>query len=77
MKKGRKKATSSKTNRLSSGSSNTNESSDGESSSIKDEQLVPNAQESAAIRTEFAFSDLMRKMASKYQNNVNNSAADQ
>ena len=63
--------------RLSSSSltSLTTESEDGETGSIKDEQMVPNVhqqliQASAKPsngRSEFAFSDLMRKMASKYQ----------
>ena len=77
-KKGRKKASSSTQKRLSSSSNNTNESSDGESGSLKDEQMVPNVRPitqvrpmsqlaAEPIRSEFAFSDLMRKMASKYQ----------
>jgi len=63
-------------NKRLSSSSNTTES-DGESGSLKDEQMVPNiapnsfapnrAPKSPQIRSEFAFSDLMRKMASKYQ----------
>ena len=57
--------------RLSSSSNNTE--SDGETNSMKDEQMVPNSTQSKTqqnkpiIRSEFAFSDLMRKMASKYQ----------
>jgi len=61
--------------RLSSSSNNTE--SDGETGSMKDEQMVPNSKSPNAqtklnnstpiIRSEFAFSDLMRKMASKYQ----------
>ena len=57
--------------RLSSSSNNTE--SDGETNSMKDEQMVPNStqnkiqQNKPIIRSEFAFSDLMRKMASKYQ----------
>jgi len=57
--------------RLSSSSNNTE--SDGETNSMKDEQMVPNSthaktqQKRPIIRSEFAFSDLMRKMASKYQ----------
>ena len=63
--------------RLSSSSNNTE--SDGETGSMKDEQMVPNSKSpnfaqtkqnnfsTPIIRSEFAFSDLMRKMASKYQ----------
>ena len=61
--------------RLSSSSNNTE--SDGETGSMKDEQMVPKSKSPNAqtkqnnstpiIRSEFAFSDLMRKMASKYQ----------
>ena len=57
--------------RLSSSSNNTE--SDGETGSIKDEQMVPNGLPKIRvanlepIRSEFAFSDLMRRMASKYQ----------
>ena len=61
------------TKRLSSSSNNTE--SDGETGSMKDEQMVPNTVKPSKIRvanvepirSEFAFSDLMRRMASKYQ----------
>ena len=72
--------------RLSSSSNNTE--SDGETGSIKDEQMVPMIHSQPAssrttslrldnvkpIRSEFAFSDLMRRMASKYQPNTNSSS---
>lgn len=58
-------------------SSSNDASSDGETGSIKDEQMVPSVRpklspssaltNSSSSRSEFAFSDLMRKMASKYQ----------
>ena len=56
--------------RLSSGSSSTKSvESDGETGSVQDEQMVPILREPiSTVRNEFAFSDLMRKMASKYQN---------
>lgn len=55
-------------------SSSNDASSDGETGSIKDEQMVPSVRPKLSptasagnTRSEFAFSDLMRKMASKYQ----------
>ena len=55
--------------RLSSGSSSKSIESDGETGSVQDEQMVPILREPiSTVRNEFAFSDLMRKMASKYQN---------
>ena len=72
--------------RLSSSSNNTE--SDGETGSIKDEQMVPiigqpsnrirlDPKVQQPIRSEFAFSDLMRRMASKYQPNTNSSSDEQ
>ena len=73
--------------RLSSSSNNTE--SDGETGSIKDEQMVPIIGQPSnratirldpkvqPIRSEFAFSDLMRRMASKYQPNTNSSSDEQ
>ena len=68
--------------RLSSSSNNTE--SDGETGSIKDEQMVPIIGQPSnrirldpkvqPIRSELAFSDLMRRMASKYQPNTNSSS---
>ena len=66
-----KKKTTKNGKRLSSSSNNTE--SDGETGSIKDEQMVPTVKPKIRvanvepIRSEFAFSDLMRRMASKYQ----------
>ena len=68
--------------RLSSGSSSKSVESDGETGSVQDEQMVPilrreisnhQHQLSRPARNEFAFSDLMRKMASKYQTTKNSS----
>ena len=61
------------TKRLSSGSSSKSVESDGETGSVQDEQMVPILREPIPRRNEFAFSDLMRKMASKYQTNSSSS----
>jgi hypothetical protein len=69
--------------RLSSGSNTTESLSDGENST-KDEQMVPTSLQDprksppspASGPSQFAFSDLMRKMASKYQQNGNSAIVD-
>jgi len=72
-KKGRKRSKVPQQNSNKRLSSSSNDQSDGETNSMKDEQMVPNStqnklqQNRPIIRSEFAFSDLMRKMASKYQ----------
>lgn len=63
--------------RLSSGSSSKSVESDGETGSVQDEQMVPILREPiSTVRNEFAFSDLMRKMASKYQTNTSDGATE-
>ena len=85
IKKSPKKSPKNGNKRLSSSSNNTE--SDGETGSIKDEQMVPIIGQPSnrirldpkvqPIRSEFAFSDLMRRMASKYQPNTNSSSDEQ